>query len=367
MGTNRGEDPIPSGGMEIYVEDLVRGLEGKAKTVVVTRKFRGSKKYQILGGTEIHRVGWLKGRFLRTPSFMLSSFLKSMKLLCRENISLIYTNGPLSSFVAYFLSKLTRTPLVCRPAGLATPQYRFPLKQIFYLAEKLVYPRCSKLICHSDGERENLEKNLSVKLRNAKVIMTGFPVEEFQIKSDKVRKEFHLEDSILVTSISRLAPVKGLEYLIKAMETIYHEKARLLLVGSGPHEKELRDLVRSQGLGGKVIFAGFREDIPEILASTDIFVVSSLSEGLPTSLLEAMAAGKPCIVTDIGLPIENQETGLVIPPASAKRLAVAIKLLISNPKLRKKLGENAREFAEKNCALDVFTRKHMKVFREVKR
>ena len=114
-----------------------------------------------------------------------------------------------------------------------------------------------------------------------------------------------------------------------------------------------------------VIFAGFRRDIPEILGTTDIFAVSSFSEGLPTSLLEAMAAGKSSVVTDIGLPVNHMETGLVVASKSVMSLRNAIEALIHDRRLRKRLGENSADFVRKNCTQRMAAEKHMEMFRRI--
>ena len=158
--------------------------------------------------------------------------------------------------------------------------------------------------------------------------------------------------------------MKGIDVLIRACAKL-NENFRLLLVGSGPQEKELRNIVRDAGIEKRVVFTGFRRDIPDILAASDIFVVSSYSEGLPTSLLEAMAAGTACIVTDIGLPVIDGETGIVVPSGDENALSGAIRRLIKDKKLRKKLGENAAKFVKYNCTREKAAESHMRVFREV--
>jgi len=105
------------------------------------------------------------------------------------------------------------------------------------------------------------------------------------------------------------------------------------------------------GVNDKVIFLGFRKDIDNLLLISDIIVLPSLWEGLSISLLEAMAAGKPIITTTIGSNLEvikNCETGILIPPKSPDEISKSINLLLNNPELRKKIGQNARQvFCEK--------------------
>jgi len=360
FGTNIGDDPIPSGGMEIYVDDLAPELSKLCELIIITRRFRGAENHEKKGNIEVFRVPWVRGEFVRNFSFNLFSFFKSMGVAKRADI--IYSNAFISGFFALLLGKIFRKPAVYRPAGIGFVQYGFPLNVIFFRMEKFVFDNSDAIIFHSDGERSNAESLFGKRFRNAHVILTGFPLDKFAHgKPGALKKEFGLGGEIVITSVSRFVPVKGLEYLIKALSGISGE-VKLLLVGSGPEEANLRMLVEKTGVSGNVIFAGFRRDVPDVLALTDIFVVSSLSEGLPTSLLEAMAAGKACIVTDIGLPVEHMKTGLVVQPKNPEALSEAINILIRDESLRKRLGANARKFVGDNCTQKMAAGKHMAVF-----
>jgi len=114
-----------------------------------------------------------------------------------------------------------------------------------------------------------------------------------------------------------------------------------------------------------VLLTGFRYDIPKILSISDLFVVSSLSEGLPTSLLEAMSAGIPPIVTDIGLPIINKINGLVIKPQNSKIIAESIEFLIQNPQMTENISKEARRFIKKNYSIDKTVNLHLEVFKSL--
>jgi glycosyltransferase involved in cell wall biosynthesis len=109
-------------------------------------------------------------------------------------------------------------------------------------------------------------------------------------------------------------------------------------------------------------FLGFRRDVSEILIATDIFVLPSLSEGISISLLEAKAAGCACVVTDIGLPVVNEKTALVVKPKDSDALSTALERLLNNKELRKKLGENARKNTFENYDWDSIIKEYQKIF-----
>jgi glycosyltransferase involved in cell wall biosynthesis len=119
---------------------------------------------------------------------------------------------------------------------------------------------------------------------------------------------------------------------------------RFLLVGQGPLESAIRGQVRALGLEETVVFAGFRDDAPRVAAALDVFVLPSTHEGLSIALLEAMALGRPSVVTDVGgLPetITDLVEGFIVPPKNVPALTEAIVRLIRDPTLRTRMGEAA--------------------------
>ena len=124
---------------------------------------------------------------------------------------------------------------------------------------------------------------------------------------------------------------------------------RLILVGDGPLQEDLRDEVRDLGIEASVFFVGFRIDIPAVLAALDLLVVPSVLEGFPMITLEAMAMAKPIVATDInGIreEIHNGKTGILMPPADPQALAEAINQLLKDKFKAKALGMEARKRAE---------------------
>jgi glycosyltransferase involved in cell wall biosynthesis len=354
FGTNRGDDPIPSGGMETYVGDLAPALSKRCRLIIVTRRFSASPVREVKGNIEVRRVRWMKGRWLRNPSFNLFSALSSARMA--RSVDIIYSNGIVSGLVGLMLARLCGKKCVYRPAGIAHLQQRFPVRQALLIAEKAVMAKSDAVVFHSEGEKRNAQSVFGLPLRSGRVILTGFPVEKFAAAGKK------RENCACVTgTVARFVAVKGIEVLIEAF-AFAGGKGRLILVGAGPEEGKLRELAVRLGISGSVEFTGFRHDIPQVLAGMDVFVISSFSEGLPTSLLEAMASGCACIVTDIGLPVRDNENGLVVRAGDAKALSSALKTLWGDAALRKRLGEKARRFTLENCTQELAAENHEKVF-----
>ena len=169
-----------------------------------------------------------------------------------------------------------------------------------------------------------------------------------------IRQEFNIPaDAPLIGMVGRLHPQKGLCYLLDALLHIREQlpELRLIIVGDGELRDELQSRAQTLGLTKAVIFSGARNDVPDILAALDLFVLSSLWEGLPLAVLEAMAAGLPVVGTAVGgvpeLVVEG-ETGRLVPPGDGTALAQAVVSILTNQTQAQTMGTagQARTAAE---------------------
>lgn len=163
------------------------------------------------------------------------------------------------------------------------------------------------------------------------------------------RWEFGLtEDSPVIGYTGRIVKQKRLDLLLEAFSHVLlrYPKARLLVVGEGELMPELKAFAESVNVSHAVIWTGFRQDIPSLLAAMDLYIQPSANEGLPLSILEAMSAGKAVIATDVGAAQEvltHQKSGILIPPGSAPAIENAILDLLNRPDKRAALSQAARE------------------------
>lgn len=205
------------------------------------------------------------------------------------------------------------------------------------------------------------------------VIHNGIDTNVLNKHSEKetIKQEYELPPDVpIITCVANLRPSKGHEYLIRALYELKSEGLgfRALLVGDGPLHGELERLVQKLELEKQVLFLGFkdREDIPEILAITDFLVLSSLWEGLPTAIIEAMAAGCPVVATAVGgspeLIIEGQ-TGFLVRPRDSRALAQKMRLLLEDPKLCKNMGKAGAERAKEYFSLERMVREYESLYK----
>jgi glycosyltransferase involved in cell wall biosynthesis len=191
----------------------------------------------------------------------------------------------------------------------------------------------------------------------AEIVTFGFPIEKIRlvpnaVDTDRFRPLDEPTDNLIIW-VGRFVPEKGLEYLLEAAKIVLNNfpDVRFLLIGYGPQKAKIMKLTLDCGLLGKSIFFSHslsRNEIAKIMGKGTIFAFPSLKEGLPLSVLEAMACGLPVVGFDVsGVRdlVYHGETGFLVPPRNSKALAEAIMCLLNDKSLRRNLGRRARQLA----------------------
>ncbi len=170
----------------------------------------------------------------------------------------------------------------------------------------------------------------------------------------------------IVLTLARLEKQKGIRYLIEAAALV--PDALFLVAGEGPDRAELEGLSRSAGVADRFLFLGYRRDGRELLAACDLFVLPSLFEGLPLSVLEAMAAGKPVVATKVGgtdEAVEHDVTGLLVTPRDSAALASAIREVLSRTQLAQRLGEAGEARARRDFNPRIMVERTVGIYEEL--
>jgi glycosyltransferase involved in cell wall biosynthesis len=220
------------------------------------------------------------------------------------------------------------------------------------LADRLLSRFTDGAIAVSGSTRDFLVRERSVPPERVRVIWNGAPLDEFAPvpaeKSLALRQALGIAPEALVFgTIGRLSAQKGHVHLIDAAARILpgRPEARLLIVGDGDLASDLRARAAALGICGQTLFVGHRTDVRELLGVLDVFCISSLYEGTPLALFEAMAAGKPIVSTAVDgcrEVLTEGETGLLVPAADAAALAAGLERVLSDPALRAALAAGAR-------------------------
>jgi glycosyltransferase involved in cell wall biosynthesis len=219
------------------------------------------------------------------------------------------------------------------------------------LADRLLRGRTDGAIAVSRSTREFLVRQRFVPEDRVRLIWNGAPLDEFapvpRERALAVRRELGIpEDALVVGTIGRLSAQKGHRFLIEAAALLLPRRteARVLVAGDGDLLGALRGQAAALGIAGRVVFAGHRTDVADLLGATDVFCISSLYEGTPLALFEAMAAGKAIVSTSVDgcrEVLEDGITGLLVAPADASSLADGLDRVLGEGRLREALGRQA--------------------------
>jgi N-acetyl-alpha-D-glucosaminyl L-malate synthase BshA len=252
-------------------------------------------------------------------------------------------------FPCFLVKKLFDIPYViyCHGSDVYLP---WKFKKII---SKLVIKNAAAVVVLTNNMKDEIKKNYD---RNVLVIPNGIDSEKFKnLSQEKIRDELNIkQNETIIIFIGTLKPVKGVQYLIEAMEILRQKNldVKLLLIGDGKEKQNLEKLVKKLKLEKHVKFIGKiqNEEIPKYMALSNIFVLPSLSEGFPLTILEAMACGLPIVTTMVrGIPevVEDGENGFLVEPKNPKEIAEKVLLLLKDDKLREKISNNNKEKAKK--------------------
>lgn len=222
----------------------------------------------------------------------------------------------------------------------------------------------NQLIILSDSFRQPLMQ-LGAKQEKMTTVLTGIDYpEKYDVKNSLA------QNKIVITCVARLGPRKGHKVLFDAlsqMERKYTENIKVLIVGDGEMRDALEKQVASLNLS-MVEFLGERDDVPNILSKTDIFVLPTLNDSLPISIIEAMHSGA-CVIstTSGGIPelVHHEKTGILVDVGDVNKLKQALKFVIENQKDREQLGENARNFAKKYLTRETMVAHIEKIYKDI--
>jgi glycosyltransferase involved in cell wall biosynthesis len=307
-----------------------------------------------------------------SPLLDLRAFWELFRLCRREKFDIVNTHTSKGGFLGRIAARLAGVPLVIHTAhGYAFNEVDSKLTALFYTyLEKFAAYSCDLVISVNEEERLIAIQKKVVSPDKIVTVLNGINVSKFEnvVPTDSLRRELDPSgEAILIGATGRLTPQKGFTYLIRAMPFILeaYPHARVMFVGDGLLEAQLKSLAGELGIADQCQFLGFREDVPELLACFDIFVLPSLWEGLSISLLEAMAAGKPLVTTNIKgnrEVIDDGVDGLLVNPADPVALADAATKLIRDEERARAMGERAKQKIKESFSEEVMVERTLELY-----
>jgi glycosyltransferase involved in cell wall biosynthesis/uncharacterized membrane protein len=298
------------------------------------------------------------------PWHDMLALVELVRLFRRARPDVVHLHSSKAGILGRLAAVLARVPIrVFTVHGWSFAAYRGSPGRLFLWAERMVRPITTAVICVSHASREQgiaaraCIAGRTVVIHNAVDTTSFLPARR-------------TEGPPRIISVARFAFPKDFATLVRALALVSADY-RATFVGDGPALPDIATVVEMQGLEGKVELLSARGDVRELLASSEIFVLSSRSEGHPVSLLEAMAAGLPVVATDVGGVAESVvhgQTGMLVPAGNVAALASALERLAEDEHLRRRLGAAGRARARELFGLSRFRSSHLALYqRELER
>ncbi|PYV42819.1 MAG: hypothetical protein DMG06_12800 [Acidobacteria bacterium] len=322
---------------------------------VVNFETKNDQKIREAGATLVRIPSWT--RAIRPLDFWV---LFSLWRLCRrEKFDLVATRTAKGGFLGRLAARLAGIPHVVHHAyGFSFNRELRPLTRRSYILLEWLAARAGHFIISVNEEQRQRAIRLGVESPDRIcTVPDGVDLGGYANQDRRTaRAELGFDDSVLlIGAIGRLVPQKGLDCLIRALPVVLRAvpAAYLVIVGEGPLKSELETEALRYGVAERVRLVGIRRDIPQVLASFDVYVQPALWESHSVSLIGALAAGKPIVATDIEDNrdvIEHGKTGLLVPAGDWAALASALRATLLDPNLALILGEAAqRAAADRFC------------------
>lgn len=237
---------------------------------------------------------------------------------------------------------------------------------------KYLHPRVDKIVCNSKGVENSIQKQLFFNKNKTITILKGHNLDWYKnYNAIDLQKEFNIpEHAFILVNVANYRRMKGIEYLLNAFNYLpQREPIYLLLVGRGMDIPQNLKIINRCINKEKILLTGFRSDALNVVAASNAFVLSSVKgEGLNKAVIEAMAFGKPAIVTDIPGNqdlVEHEKNGLVVPRCNARALSEAIITLYEHPEQCNKMGSNAQKHVVEKLNLERSIIQTRKLYKEL--
>ncbi|HOX27705.1 MAG TPA: glycosyltransferase family 4 protein, partial [bacterium] len=347
---------LDRGGSAMVMDDIVTGIDkNKFETHLLCGSFNGFSDKEADALKNSCASFRIEPSLKRDPGFSdVKALFKLYGIIRKGGFDIVHTHTSKAGFIGRIAARAARVPVVIHSThGHVFYGYFGSLKtKLFILLEKIGAHFCDAVLCLTELEiRDHLKLGIG-RRRLFEVVHSGVDIKKFASPASppsEVRAGLGIKpDATVIGTVARLDPVKGVKHLIDAFGIISSSRndTILMIVGDGEERDALEALAADKGLSHRVLFLGFREDVPDLLHSMDIYVQPSLNEGYGKSIVEAMSAGLPIVASDVGgIPflISNGTNGLLVPAGNSSALSDALEKIIFSEDMRKNISRNARE------------------------
>lgn len=344
------------GGIGQYVLSLSAAIRRKGVDCIVASSGGDLAEELKANGIEHRRID-IKTKFEFAPKvFYASSGLAD--IVRREKIDIIHAHTRVSQVASGLAARSTKARYVSTCHGFFKPR----------LSRKLFDTWGERIVAISAPVKTHLERDFGVDPSRIELIHNGVDIDKFSKDYSgeeiaAIKRSLGLKDGPVMGTMGRLSSVKGQRFLVEAVKYVAakDERVQCMIIGGGPEESALKDFARSLGIEDRIRFTGpVYKDIASYLACMDVFVLPSIKEGLGLALLEAMAARRPCVASDVGGIVDiikDHVNGIVVPVANGVAIADAVSNLLNDRSLSSRLAGEGRNFVKEKFSIDTMAGK----------
>lgn len=345
------------GGMEVGVAKLSNAIDPSAVAVsICSGKPSDTLKYRLRPEVRFFELG-------RRPGNDPGLVLRLARVLRRERPHILHTHGWATIVEGLIAARLAGVPVV-----IHGEHGTLELRPLNRRVQRWAWGRATQVMAVSSRLAERMEQHIGFPASRIHVIRNGVDTVRFTpALREEARAEFGFgPDDLVLGTAGRLVPVKDQATLLRAWALLRQRGVRFtgVIAGKGILLDELQALATSLGLDN-VRFLGNRPDVERVMAALDVFILSSVSEGLSNTIQEAMASGLPVVATHVGGADElvaPEETGLLVPASSPEAMADALARVVADPARRVQMGLASRRRAEDVFALDGMVRNYTQMY-----
>lgn len=350
---------LQPGGMEYGLIKLVNALGPDIESVICSTTTANPAMKAMLSGNV--RVIELARRSGNDPRLVWELF----RVFRRERPDIVHTHAWGTLVEGYVAARLARVPYVIHGehGTLQTSPRQIRM-------QRWVWQRVDRLLSVSSRLAERMATTMRLPVERIAVVRNGVDLARFgRTPRADARRAFHADDgTVIIGHAGRLVDVKDQAALVAAAGLLAarHLRFHVLIAGDGPNRTALQAQIDAHGVRDYVTLLGHRADVEPLYAALDVYVLCSRSEGMPNTILEAMASGVPVVSTRVGGADElvvDGETGRLVPAAQPERLAEALAELIASPERRRRMGAAGRVRAEESFSVDAMVDGYRTVYR----
>ena len=356
---------LPIGGAEVLADRFVRCLSDRYRFVIACLDQVGALGEGLVAdGYTVRHLG-------RKPGLDLGCARRLTRFLREQNVDLVHAHQYTPFFYALLSRLFRRIPVVFTEHGRWHPDYPRKKRMLF---NRVLTRSSDRFLGVGEGVRQALIHNEGLPEKRVQVVYNGINLAPFKdVPRDRaaLRTElgFSTED-FLIIQVARLDGLKDHLTGIRAMREVLRTlpQAKLVLVGEGPERPKIESLIAELDLASHITLLGTRRDIPRLLFAADAFLLTSISEGIPLTIIEGMAAGLPIVSTDVGGVREilgDPPIGAVAPAGDDRQLAASLINLAKNPAQRRQWSESGRQRAFEVFSEQTMHAQYDRIFDEV--